>query len=262
MPPILLSDIVGNKRDTLSRLKESKPLSLWEDQVKPLVEPRFEQVLRTATSQDIRLILEIKPMSPSGGILAPELNLDKVLENYNRFGSAISVLTDEKYFGGSFDLLKEVARRSTHPILCKDFVIDPYQVFQARLAGAHAVLLIVKILDDRELSYLHGQVELLGMTAVVEVQNEEELERAMRINPSVILINNRDLESYTINFDTTKRLVPRMSKSSVCISASGIHARKDIEELLPYTSCFLIGSALMQNDPENLDEKLEELLGL
>jgi indole-3-glycerol phosphate synthase len=143
------------------------------------------------------------------------------------------------------------------PTLCKDFVIDPYQCFEARLAGAQAVLLIVKILDDPLLDELYKIIVALGMTAVVEVQSENELSRALALQPQVILINNRNLETFAIDFQTTKTLAPKISKEVITISASGISHARDIEELLPYCSNFLIGSSLMV--AADLSEKLREL---
>jgi indole-3-glycerol phosphate synthase len=168
------------------------------------------------------------------------------------------VLADERYFGGSIDLLRTVSRISTVPTLCKDFVVDPYQCFEARDAGATAILLIVKILSDRLLRDLHEAARKLGLTAVVEVQTEEELRRAVHIDPSVILINNRNLDTFVISLETTEKLALQVPDGPIVISASGINAAADIAKLLPFSTTFLIGSALMQS--QNMEALLSELV--
>ncbi len=205
------------------------------------------------------IIAEIKPVSPAEGVLQSTPDLERVLAAYGAHAVALSVLTEPDYFGGSFELLAAVARRSRQPTLCKDFVLDVRQVHAARAAGAEAVLLIVKILDDEQLRLLHAEIQRWNMTPVVEVQTEAELERALALNPSVILINNRNLETFDISLETTKRLAPRVPSQVVTISASGIQCRADIEALLPYCACFLIGTHLMR--APDLEAAFAHLLG-
>ncbi len=205
------------------------------------------------------LIAEIKPRSPSEGVLQAAPDLTRLLPLYAAYAAAISVLTEPDYFGGSFDLLAEVARRSPRPALCKDFIVHPAQVHDARHAGAEAVLLIVKILDDAQLADFHAEIRRWNMTPVVEVQTEAELDRALRVDPAVILINNRDLASFEISLDTTKRLAPRVPSGIVTIAASGIHRRADIETLLPYCTRFLVGTSLMR--AADLASAFADLLG-
>ncbi len=205
------------------------------------------------------IIAEIKPVSPAEGVLQPTPDLERVLAAYDAHAVALSVLTEPDYFGGSFELLAAVARRSSRPTLCKDFVLDVRQVHAARAAGAEAVLLIVKILDNEQLRLLHAEIQHWNMTPVVEVQTEAELERALALNPSVILINNRNLETFDISLETTKRLAPRVPSQVVTISASGIQSRADIEALLPYCTCFLIGTHLMR--APDLEAAFAHLLG-
>jgi indole-3-glycerol phosphate synthase len=169
-------------------------------------------------------------------------------------------LTDEKYFGGSLDLLASIAARTTRPALCKDFIIDPHQCFEARLNGAQAVLLIVKILDRTRLCELHSIIVDLGMVPVVEVQTERELETALAAEPSVILINNRNLDTFEIDLATTEKLAALVPSSAVTVSASGIESQADLERLRSFCQCFLIGSSIMKAD--NIEEKLRELAGV
>lgn len=253
--PVSLGDIVKQTlRDTATR-KTLHPQILLEGQA-VVTDRRFEATLRAPTPA-VKLITEIKPASPTAGVLKADFELAPILEVYNTYASAISVLTDEKFFNGSLALLSQVVAQSPHPVLCKDFILDPYQVYEARCAGADAVLLIVKILEKKQLAHLHALIEDLGMTPVVEIQNEAELELALTVHPKVLLINNRDLSTFEISLETTQRLAPKIPKDIVVISASGIQTRHDIDTLLPVASCFLIGSALMQ--APDLARKLQEL---
>lgn len=248
--PITLPDIVAQKR---AELAACPPVVLLPEKL-PLAAKRFELALR---DEALKLITEIKPASPSAGTLKATLDLPNILESYNRYAAAISVLTDRTFFKGSYELLSEVVRNSPLPVLCKDFILTSGQVYQARLAGAEAVLLMVKILTDAELLMLQTCIQELGMTPVVEIQNEEELDRAMKLNPSVLLINNRNLETFEISLGTTRTLAPRIPKTVITISASGIQNRSEIDALLPYCSRFLIGTALMQAG--NLSDMLGQL---
>ncbi len=249
--PTRLDDIVANtRREIRDRKQRGDRPSVARSNA-----PSFRDALR---GDGLKLVTEIKPASPSAGVLQADLDLPLILDAYNRYAAAISVLTDRKFFNGSLDLLAEVSVKSPRPTLCKDFILDPVQVADARAVGAAAVLLIVKILDDAELGDLHAAIVEQGMTPVVEIQNEAELDRALAVDPSVILVNNRDLTTFEISFDTTKRLVPRIPRQIFSISASGIQSRKDIEALRGYTSRFLIGTSLMQS--QNPIKTLEDLI--
>lgn len=207
---------------------------------------RFERALRSDRS--VNIIAELKPASPTGGQLAPASLAGDISRHYQREAAALSVLTDRHYFDGSYELLEQVAGTSELPVLCKDFVIDPYQILRARAAGAAAVLLVVRILSDSQLRSLSALVSEYGMTPVIEIQNEQDLLRAEKIAPNVILINNRDLETLAIDLGTTARLAPLVPAGTVVISASGIKSPADIGVLRPFASNFLIGSALMASD--------------
>lgn len=260
MPP-LLDEIIRHKQSEVAEKKARLPLAQLELHVLPLIGHPFEKALQPTGTTDLRLILEIKPASPSAGVLADHVDLDKRLPIYNRYASALSVLTDERFFQGSLALLGQVLHQTPHPVLCKDFIVDPYQVLEARQAAAHAVLLIVKVLTDRELAVLFQLVVDLGMTPVVEVQTAEELNRALVLEPPVLLINNRNLETFEISLDTTRHLAPMIPQGCIVISASGIEGRPDIERLRPYASCFLIGSMLMKTPVDQLARQLQDLTG-
>ena len=255
--PSSLTEIVEHKRHELSLRMKSRPLSSFEADIQlgsstftatwSAGDPPAPKISDSSASSSVNLICELKPKSPSAGILRADVNVDEIISIYSRFAKAISVLTDQKYFGGSIELLAQVSAQSSLPTLCKDFIVDPYQCFEARLAGAQAVLLIVKILSDGELESLYSAIKQLGMVAVVEIQNEQELSRALNLKPEVVLINNRNLDTFVIDLKTTELLSPMIPSGTTIISASGIAAKKDIASLLPFCNSFLIGSALMQS---------------
>lgn len=238
-----LDEIVANKRLEVEQRKNGNASSSHNADL-PAATGQFR---RSLLEPGIRVIAEIKPKSPSAGDLRNCDDIESIIEIYSRHAAGISVLTDEKYFGGSLALLEQVVRTSSAPVLCKEFVIDEIQIHEARRAGAEAVLLIVKILDQKNLLKLIAEVERLGMTPVVEVQTKTEVERALEAEASVMLINNRNLQTFEIDLDTTKVLAPTIPNGVLVISASGIETRADIDRLLPYTNKFLIGSSLMRS---------------
>ncbi len=264
MPSSRLDEIVENKKLEVSVRKQQVSLETLRKQAKP-AEQKFLQSLRkpfVCLDQLVRnahphIIAEIKPKSPSAGILNQELPLEEVIAAYNEFASGISVLTDEKYFGGSLQLLTKVSADTIRPTLCKDFVIDPYQCYEARCAGAQAVLLIVKILDRNLLAELQFIIYALGMTAVVEVQTEEEMKIALSVDPSIILINNRNLTTFTVDLKTTEDLAPMVPPEIVVIGASGVETRADVDRLAPFCHALLVGSSLMR--APDIKSKLAEL---
>ncbi len=259
--PAILDEIVAKKRDDLRLLKRDVPIHVLQQQAVMIAPGQFVSYLNRTREPGnaMRYILEIKPASPSAGVLTQELDLPALMDAYNAYGSGISVLTDTPYFKGSFNLLHHVVQRTTLPVLCKDFVIDPYQVFQARVAGASGVLLIVKILTDDELVSLTHEVRQLGMTPIIEIQNEAELARSLVTDPEILLINNRNLTTFDIDLTTTTRLVPQIPESVVCISASGIQGPDELEVIRPVCQNALIGTHLMKTPLEQLPAVLGAL---
>lgn len=254
----MLDEIISNKKlDILNR-----QASLELDELKQKVVAGNGSFLHALQKPGLNIIAEIKPKSPSAGTLRDDLNVNEIVRVYSKYACAISVLTDEKFFGGSLELLSEVSKLSPLPTLCKDFILDPYQCYLARHHGAQAVLLIVKILDQEKLEALYKQINELAMTAIVEVQNKIELERALALEPKpqVILINNRNLEDFKINFDTTKELTSIIRGRTTIISASGLQSKSDIEGLIPFCSNFLVGSHFMRSD--NLENQFKELIDI
>ncbi len=217
------------------------------------------------------LIAELKRASPSKGILAPHLDLFQVADIYTQNGaSAISVLTDEKFFMGSLHTLRELRVRhlkleTSHvtPLLRKDFTIDETQIYEARANGADAILLIAAALtDDKHFADLHACALSLGLTALVEVHDEAETERALKLkNVKLIGINNRNLATFEVSLATTERLRPMISDDIAVVTESGIFKASDVERLSKANvDAILVGEALVTS--ENIGAKVRELSGM
>jgi len=212
------------------------------------------------------LIAELKRASPSKGILAPHLDLFQVADIYTQNGaSAISVLTDEKFFMGSLNTLH--ALRNTYhcpvPLLRKDFIIDESQIYEARANGADAILLIAAaLLDDKHFADLHACALSLGLTALVEVHDEAETERALKIpNIQLIGINNRNLATFEVSLETTERIRPMISSDIAVVAESGIFTAADVERLASINiDAILVGEALVTS--EDIPAKVCELSGM
>jgi len=212
------------------------------------------------------LIAELKRASPSKGILAPHLDLFQVADIYTQNGaSAISVLTDEKFFMGKLETLQELRFecKSELPLLRKDFTIDEIQLYEARVNGADAILLIAAALtDDKLFAALHACALSLGLTTLVEVHNEAETERALKLNDvKLIGINNRNLATFDVTLETTEKLRPMIPSDIAVVAESGIFTASDVERLAKANvDAILVGEALVTS--ENIDEKVRELSGM
>src|SRR5512143_397815 len=211
-------------------------------------------IKRCRSSRSPSLIAELKRASPSKGILAPHLDLFQVAEIYVQNGaSAISVLTDEKFFLGKLETLRELrfTRRSELPLLRKDFIIDEVQLYESRAAGADAVLLIAAALtDDRHFADLHALALALGLTPLVEVHDEEEAERALRLQDvRLIGINNRKLATFQVSLETTERIRSLMPGDIAVVAESGIFTSQDVERLSKAkVDAILVGEALVTSE--------------
>jgi indole-3-glycerol phosphate synthase len=214
----------------------------------------------------VSLIAELKRASPSKGILAPHLDLFQVADIYTQNGaSAISVLTDEKFFMGKLETLRELrfTRKLELPLLRKDFIIDESQIFESRANGADAILLIAAALtDDNLFADLHACALSLGLTALVEVHDEAETERALKLKDvKLIGINNRNLATFNVSLETTERLRPMISPGIAVVAESGIFNASDVERLTKVNvDAILVGEALVTSD--NIGAKVRELSGV
>lgn len=216
----VLAKIVRDKYQWVALRKQQQPLNTFEADLIPS-DRSFYQALSTGKTV---FITECKKASPSKGLIRQEFDLDYIASVYNRHADAISVLTDEKYFQGSFDFLPQVRKQVKQPVLCKDFMVDPYQVMLARHYQADAILLMLSVLDDEQYQTLANVAHQLNMGVLTEISNEEELARAVNLGARVIGINNRNLRDLTTDLNRTKLLAPTLRKlapNAVVISESG-----------------------------------------
>ena len=207
------------------------------------------------------IIAEIKKASPSAGVIRPHLDVAAIVASYEKGGAAaISVITEEVFFLGKLDYLRQARDAGRLPILCKDFIIDPLQVLTARAAGADALLLMTAVLDQDSLVSLMKEARSLGMACLVEVHDEDELDRVLATDARIIGINNRNLRTFEVKLETTLRLRPLVPADRLVVSESGIHERADLESLAAAgVDAVLVGTSLMRaTDP---GEKLRELRG-
>ncbi|AHG18261.1 indole-3-glycerol phosphate synthase [Chania multitudinisentens RB-25] len=241
MQETVLNRIVRDKAQWVAARSQQQPLAGFQNDIVPSTRG-FYQALQEAKTA---FILECKKASPSKGVIRENFDPVEIASVYKDFASAISVLTDEKYFQGSFDFLPLVSKTVTQPVLCKDFIIDPYQIYLARYYQADAILLMLSVLNDEQYRQLATVAHSLNMGVLTEVISEEELQRAVRLEAQVIGINNRDLRDLSIDLNRTRTLAPQVPAGVTVISESGINHYGQIRELSRFANGFLIGSALM-----------------
>lgn len=259
-----LSEILAQKREAIARLQVDQSASQLRHSaldIRKTAEPhRLLQTL-TSDSPHLKIIAEFKRRSPSAGIIRDDLPAADVAACYERGGAcALSVLTDETHFGGSISDLRAVRSRTNLPILRKDFMTDPNQIYEAAIAGADAVLLIAAALDDAALAELRAVAEdELGVDAVVEVHTSEELRRAVKAAAKIIGVNNRDLRTFRTSLETSERLIGEAPPDRVMISESGFRNAESLHRFqrLGFRG-FLIGEALMR--ASNPEQALRDLI--
>jgi len=257
---MILEQIVADNRKILEARKERLPLdevkSLASNQPGPL---DFAAALR---GDGVSLIGEVKKASPSRGIIRRDFKPVEIAGIYAQNGaSAISVLTEEKHFMGRLEYLSEIKKSIGYaiPLLRKDFIFDPYQIYESRAYGADAILLIVAMLDPKTLADFLNLAGQLGLASLVELHNEAELETALAGNARIIGINNRDLKTFKVDISTTMRLRPLIPPDRIVVSESGIKSRQDIARLRQRgVDAVLIGETLMASD--DIAGKMKELL--
>ena len=279
---MILDRILADKRTELDTRKAERPLEDVKSAARDAAPPRDfasavsarhpaksacgpkpsaeDSELRNPKSE-IKLIAEVKKASPSKGLIRADFDPAAIALAYERAGaSAISVLTDEKYFQGNLEDLEAVRRAVSLPVLRKDFIIDAYQVYESRAAQADAILLIVAALSRQELSGLMALADELGMASLVEVHTPEELDIAVRMGARIIGINNRNLQTFETRLGTTLEIAHRVPDDRILVSESGILTRADVERLMAAgVDAILVGEALMkESDP---GAKVGELLG-
>lgn len=249
----VLARIVADKKTWIEARKKQQPLSSFQHLITPS-ERSFYQALK---KEKTVFIMECKKASPSKGLIRNDFDPINIASVYRHYADAISVLTDEKYFQGDFTYLTQVSEASGLPVLCKDFIVEEYQIYLARYYQANAILLMLSVVDDETYLRLAEVAHSLNMGVLTEVSNEEELERALRLKPRVVGINNRDLRDLSINLERTRQLAPRLPEGTTIISESGIHTYRQVKALSHYANGFLIGSALMGED--NLEQAVRQI---
>ena len=262
---MFLETIVKNKRAELVHLKREQPLDLMKERIteSPPLRDFKRALMSPATAGEtttIRIIAEVKKASPSKGIIREDFNPVELACTFEENGAvALSVLTDKKYFQGDFDYLASIKRATAIPLLDKDFIIDPYQIYQARMYGADAVLLIAAILSDDLLADYLELTKQLGLSALVEVHTLDELQRVLAMNTPIIGINNRNLATFQVSIKTSLELLTYIPEGTLIVSESGIDSKKEIISLRERgVHAFLIGEALMK-EPD-AGKKLRELI--
>jgi indole-3-glycerol phosphate synthase len=259
--PTILDQIVATKRREVAEAKRRLPWIELEAQAADAPPVRdFKEAL--GGPGPIRLIAEIKKASPSAGLIRADFNPIAIARTYQAHGAdALSVLTDVPYFQGHLSYLARVRAAVILPILRKDFLIDEYQVIESRMAGADAVLLIAEILDDDELRVLLDRTRSLGMTALVEIHEPENLERVLDAGADVVGINNRDLRKFEVDLEQTFRLRERIPPDVLVVSESGIKDNGDVNRLqMAGVDAILVGESLMRQ--WDIGRAVEQLLGL
>ena len=222
----------------------------------------FIAALKSPRVGNVGLIAEVKKASPSMGVICPNFDPVRIAKEYEAAGaSCLSVLTDEKFFQGSLDYLRQIRAAVRIPLLRKDFIIDERQILEAIEWGADAILLIVAILTGAQLEKFHTLAIEAGLAVLVEVHDEEELERALKILPALIGVNNRDLKTFKVDLATTEKLAPSIrSSGALLVAESGIHTRADVEWVQKCgASAVLVGESLVKQG--DISAKVRELLG-
>jgi len=258
----ILAKICADKYQHIARQKQHVSELQLQEAVLSLPPTRgFRAALQQqADEQQTALITEIKKASPSRGVIRANFDPVSIARDYKQAGATcLSVLTDAPYFQGSDDYVRQVHAAVTLPILRKDFMLDPYQILESRALGADCILLIMAALSDMDAAELEQQALMLGMDVLIEVHNEEELSRALRLHSPLIGINNRDLKTLEVSLSVTEQLCPHIPAGYITVCESGIYSRDEITRMHTHgVYAFLVGESLMRQD--NIVDAVHKLL--
>jgi len=246
---MILSRIIEEKRRVVEEAKRAKPQERLIKEVKNIcVKSSFKKNI--SRPHHINLIAEIKKTSPSKGILRGDFNPSKIAITYQANGAcAVSVLTDERFFEGKLEYIKKIKENISLPVLRKDFLIDEYQIYESVASGADAILLIAELLSANEMIKFYGIAASLGLDVLIEVHNEEDVEKALATDASIIGINNRDLHTFKVDFSVTQKLIRHIPQNKIKVSESGIKSYEDVMFLKSLgVNAVLIGEAFMEAD--------------
>jgi indole-3-glycerol phosphate synthase len=250
--PDILLKITRRKQEEIADRLSLRSISELEALLPQASEPRgfADAIARKLAAGESGVIAEIKKASPSKGVLREDFQPAQIAQSYAQGGAAcLSVLTDVDFFQGSDQYLQQARNACALPVIRKDFIIDPYQVYEARVIGADCILLIAACLDDRQLKDLNDLAHQLGMDVLIEVHDAEELQRALRVDNQLIGINNRNLRTFDVTLDTTLGLLPMIPPERIVVTESGILTGEDVAVMRSHqVNAFLVGEAFMRAD--------------
>ncbi|MES2363175.1 MAG: indole-3-glycerol phosphate synthase TrpC [Pseudomonadota bacterium] len=259
----ILDKIVAVKHEEIAAAIKRKPLAVMREDAESRVLTRdFAGALRAKTAAGKpAVIAEIKKASPSKGVLRADFIPADIAQSYAEYGAAcLSVLTDKQFFSGEIDYLKQARASCSLPVLRKDFMVDPYQVYEARVMGADCILLIAACLDDKQMKDMEALAMSLDMAVLVEVHDAAELERGLKLKTPLIGINNRNLKTFEVSLDTTIGLAGRVPADRIVVTESGISSQADVRRMRDAKiNAFLVGEAFMRADDPGV--ALAELFG-
>ncbi|MCR5183181.1 MAG: bifunctional indole-3-glycerol-phosphate synthase TrpC/phosphoribosylanthranilate isomerase TrpF [Opitutales bacterium] len=254
----ILSEIVAQKRLEIAARRKAFPLEQFVKELVP-ADRDFYKVLEDRKHAGVpAFILECKKASPSQGLIRADFDPAAIADVYKKYADVISVLCDEKFFQGDYKNLSIVRSRTSVPVLCKEFIIDEYQVYLARHFGADAILLMLSVLDDETYLRLENLAHRLGMGVLTEADSHEDIERANALGARVVGINNRNLRTLQTDIERSRELAGNVRKDAVCVAESGLHSHGDAKSLSAVADAFLVGTALMRQ--ENLDRACRRLI--
>ncbi|MEE9327499.1 MAG: indole-3-glycerol phosphate synthase TrpC [Cocleimonas sp.] len=260
-PPDILKKIIKRKDEEVAKRVKSRPLVqlIEEAKVASPVRGFIDSMKKRINNNEAAVIAEIKKASPSKGVMRENFNPAEIAESYQQGGaSCLSILTDIDFFQGSDDYLKQARAACDLPVIRKDFIIDPYQVYEARAMGADCILLIVAVLDNLKLNQLYSLARALEMDVLIEVHDEEELLRSLPLNAKLVGINNRNLRNFETSLNTTIDLLEQIPDGRIVVTESGIHSSQDVTLMRKHqVNAFLVGEAFMRAD--NPGEELNKL---
>jgi len=256
---MILSRIIEEKRRNIEEARRLKTIEALIKEAKAIyVKSAFRKNI--SRPHHINLIAELKKASPSKGILRGDFNPVKIATTYQANGaSAISILTDERFFEGKLEYIKKVKESVSLPILRKDFIIDEYQIYESVVAGADAILLIAELLSTNEMIRFYDLASSLGLDVLMEVHNEEDIEKALATEAEIIGINNRDLHTFKVDINVTQKLIRLIPQNKIKVSESGIRSYEDVMFLKSLgINAVLIGEALLEAN--DIAAKMREIM--